>query len=62
MSPLKDKRLTIAEVRDSGSYVEPKLKKIKELEPAIINFLPEIRIKQKVIIINKDKQSSTVKI
>ena len=52
----------IAEVRSSGSYVEPKLGGMEELEAAIVNFLPKMRVGQKVMIVDGDEQLSTVKI
>lgn len=52
----------MVEVRASGSYMEPRLGEVKGLEPAIKNFLPEMLVGQKVMIVDEDEQLSTVKI
>jgi hypothetical protein len=53
-SSLEDCHLRTAEVHHPGWYAEPALERVEELAPAILKFLPEMLIGQKVMILDTD--------
>ena len=61
-SSLEDSRLKRAEVHDEGWYVEPVLERVEELAPAIFDFLSEMSVGQKVMILDNQEQGHSGKI
>jgi len=55
-SSLEDSCLKRAEVHHEGWYVEPALERVEELAPAIFEFLSEMSVGQKVMILDNQGQ------
>jgi len=49
-SSLEDRHLRRTEVHHQGWYVDTALEQVEELAPAILDFLPDMLIGQKVMI------------
>jgi hypothetical protein len=61
-SSLEDCHLRTAEVHHQGWYVETALEQVEELAPAILDFLPDMLIGQKVMILDTHGHKSGGKI
>ena len=51
-SSLEDRHLRTVEVHHEGWYTDKALEQVGELAPAIFDFLPDMLVGQKVMIIN----------
>lgn len=54
-SSLEDSNLSTVEVHHAGWYVDTAHKHVGELAPAILDFLPDMLIGQKVMIMDVDE-------